>query len=149
MSMDFEEQYDKIYRYCYMKLGNRQTAEDITQETFLRFLENENYKDMGKRLAYLYTIARNLCMDYFRKPQAIPFDEEIPVESDEEGIISLLDLKRAVSGLEEWEQELLFLRFVNEVPVSGIGKITGQSRFSVHRRINRILAKLKKELGVL
>lgn len=149
MSMDFEEQYDKIYRYCYMKLGNRQTAEDITQETFLRFLENENYKDMGKRLAYLYTIARNLCMDYFRKPQAIPFDEEIPVESDEEGIVSLFDLKRAVSGLEEWEQELLFLRFVNEVPVSGIGKITGQSRFCVHRRINRILAKLKKELGVL
>lgn len=146
MSMDFEEQYDKIYCYCYMKLGNRQTAEDITQETFLRFLENKNYRDMGKRLAYLYTIARNLCMDYFRKPQAIAFDEEIPVESDEEGIVSLIDLKRAVSGLEEGEQELLFLRFVNEISVEDIGKIMNQSRFSIYRRINRILFKLKKEL---
>lgn len=147
MFMDLEEQYDKIYRYCYMKIGNRQTAEDITQETFLRFLENENYQDMGKRLAYLYTIARNLCMDYFRKPQSILLDEEIPVETDEEGIVSRISLKRAVSVLEEWEQELLFLRFVNEVPASSIGELTGQSRFSVHRRINRILAKLKKELG--
>lgn len=147
MFMDLEEQYDKIYRYCYMKIGNRQTAEDITQETFLRFLENENYQDMGKRLAYLYTIARNLCMDYFRKPQPIPLAEEIPVETDEEGIVSLISLKRAVSVLEEGEQELLFLRFVNEVPASSIGELTGQSRFSVHRRINRILAKLKKELG--
>lgn len=147
MFMDLEEQYDKIYRYCYMKIGNRQTAEDITQETFLRFLENENYQDMGKRLAYLYTIARNLCMDYFRKPQLILLDEEISVETDEEGIVSRISLKRAVSVLEEWEQELLFLRFVNEVTASSIGELTGQSRFSVHRRINRILAKLKKELG--
>jgi len=34
--MDLEEQYDKIYRYCYFKVRHCQTAEDITQETFLR-----------------------------------------------------------------------------------------------------------------
>ncbi len=39
MSVDIEEQYDKIYRYCYFRLRSRQTAEDITQETFLRYLE--------------------------------------------------------------------------------------------------------------
>lgn len=147
MSMDFEEQYDKVYRYCYMKLQNRQMAEDITQETFLRFLENESYRDMGKRLAYLYTIARNLCTDYYRKPQMVPLDEEIPVESGEEGIVSSVSLKSAVLHLEQWEQELIFLRFVNEISVGDIGKIMNQSRFSVHRRINHILAKLKKELG--
>lgn len=35
--MDIEEQYDKIYRYCYFKLHDMQLAQDITQETFLRF----------------------------------------------------------------------------------------------------------------
>lgn len=65
--MDLEEQYDKIYRYCYFKLRHQQKAEDITQETFLRFLENTAYREQGKRLQYLYTIARNLCMDEFRK----------------------------------------------------------------------------------
>ena len=33
-NLDLEAQYDKIYRYCYFKLGSRETAEDITQETF-------------------------------------------------------------------------------------------------------------------
>ncbi|MCM1467521.1 MAG: sigma-70 family RNA polymerase sigma factor [Alistipes sp.] len=145
--MDLEEQYDKIYRFCYMKLQNRQTAEDITQETFLRFLENENYKDMGKRLAYLYTIARNLCTDHFRKTQTLPLDEDIPVESGEEELVASLALKRAVRRLGEEEQELLFLRFVNEVSASDIAKIMNKSRFFVHRRINGILAKLRKDLG--
>ena len=35
--MDIEEQYDKIYRYCYFKMYDDQIAQDITQETFLRF----------------------------------------------------------------------------------------------------------------
>ncbi len=39
--MDLEEQYDKIYRYCYFKVRRRETAEDITQETFLRFFESK------------------------------------------------------------------------------------------------------------
>ena len=70
MHTDLDEQYDKIYRYCYMKLRHQQTAEDITQETFLRFLENKTYKDMGKEISYLYRIARNLCIDQIRKQSA-------------------------------------------------------------------------------
>lgn len=45
MHTDLDEQYDKIYRYCYMKLRHQQAAEDITQKTFLRFLENKTYKE--------------------------------------------------------------------------------------------------------
>lgn len=67
MSMDLEEQYDKIYRYCYFKVHSRETAEDITQETFLRFFESRNYEDTGKPLHYLYTVARNLCIDEYRR----------------------------------------------------------------------------------
>ena len=51
MRADMDEQYDKIYRYCYMKLKHRQVAEDVTQETFLRFLENNTYKDIGKEIS--------------------------------------------------------------------------------------------------
>ncbi len=66
-AIDLEAQYDKIYRYCYFKLHSREAAEDITQETFLRFLQSESYQEKGKSLAYLYTIARNLCINNFRK----------------------------------------------------------------------------------
>ena len=67
--MDLEERYDCIYRYCYMKLQNRQAAEDATQETFLAFLESGTYRDMGRELSYLYTIARSKCMDHYRKKE--------------------------------------------------------------------------------
>lgn len=63
--MDMEEQYDKIYRYCYFRLRSRQTAEDITQETFLRYLEKYQGSTAGQALKCLYTIARNLCVDEY------------------------------------------------------------------------------------
>ena len=61
MSLDLSEQYDKIYRYCYFKVNDRCAAEDLAQETFLRYFSHTPYISRGKQLAYLYTIARNLC----------------------------------------------------------------------------------------
>ena len=46
--MDLEQYYDDIYRYCYLRLNDRHAAEDMAQETFLRFLEASEYRDMGK-----------------------------------------------------------------------------------------------------
>ncbi|MDE6219965.1 MAG: RNA polymerase subunit sigma-24, partial [Lachnospiraceae bacterium] len=65
--MDIEEQYDKIYQYCYFRLRSRQAAEDITQETFLRYLEKYQCTAAKKALNCLYTIARNLCVDEYRR----------------------------------------------------------------------------------
>ena len=53
--MDIEEQYDKIYHYCYFKIYDKQLAQDITQETFLRFYKQELNFDSSKHLPYLYT----------------------------------------------------------------------------------------------
>ena len=38
--MDLEDQYDKLYRYCYFRVRDVQTAEDLVQETFLRWLDH-------------------------------------------------------------------------------------------------------------
>ena len=43
-------QYDKLYRYCYFKLHNVQAAEDITQEAFLKLIENSRYKEIKNPL---------------------------------------------------------------------------------------------------
>ena len=72
--MNLEEYYNNIYRYCYLHTQNRHTAEDLTQETFLKFLETSNYQDRGKPLAFLYTTARNLCIDHIRQDHGpVPF----------------------------------------------------------------------------
>lgn len=149
MSFDIEDQYDKIYRYCYFKLHSRELAEDVTQETFLRYLEHYNCITTVSALKYLYTIARNLCVDEYRKPRTEPPDESMLDYTMEERLITNLTVRVALSKLAHDEQELLLLRYVNEVPVSALGKIYGLSRFAIYRKItsasNRFREELRKE----
>ena len=144
--MDIEEQYDKIYRYCYFKLYDKQLAQDLTQEAFLRFYRQGSGFDNGKELPYLYTIAKNLCIDEFRKQTVDPMEEIEPTSDPTEEWIDTLVLRSVVSRLPGDEQELLFLRYVNELPIASICKITGLSRFAVYRRLSKSLKWLKEEL---
>ena len=146
--MDMEEQYDKIYRYCYFNVYDKQLAQDITQEAFLRFYRQGLRFENGKELPYLYTIAKNLCIDEFRK-QTIDSMEELENEATSdpaEEWIDALVLRSVVSKLPKDEQELLFLRYANELPIVAICKITGLSRFAVYRRLSKSLKWLKEEL---
>lgn len=146
--MDIEEQYDKIYRYCYFKVYDKQLAQDITQETFLRFYRRGLSLDSNKELPYLYTIAKNLCVDSFRQKTAQRLEdviEEITYDPTEDWISSM-NLKMIISKLPQEEQELLFLRYVNEIEVTAICRIAGFSRFSVYRRLTKALKYLKDEL---
>lgn len=146
MSMDIEKQYDRIYRYCYFKLKNREAAEDITQEAFLRYLERYRFASPETALKYLYTIARNLCIDEYRKPTAVPLPEDIPEPSGEDDRLTNLALYQALREMPPEQQELLLLRYVNEVPVSVIAALCGISRFALRRRLLAATDLLRKKL---
>lgn len=147
--MDLEEQYDKIYRYCYFRLHSRELAEDVTQETFLRYFEHDYGLTSDAALRCLYTIARNLCVDCSRKPQPLPLEEFPPGETTEEQTMTGIAVRSVLSRLDDGERELLLLRYVNEVSVAQIGKLLGISRFAVYRRLlaasNRFREELRKE----
>ena len=141
--MDYEEQYDKIYRFCYFRVKNAAVAEDITQETFLRFLENDTYRENGKGLQYLYTIARNLCIDEYRRQVTEELPEELPMEGFETMVTEAVSMRQALLKLTPMERELVLLRFVNEVPVNVICKLQECSRFALNRKMKQILKKLR------
>lgn len=141
--MDLEEQYDKIYRYCYFKTHNQQVAEDLTQETFLRYFKQTSYLNRGKLLAYLYTIARNLCNDYFSQKTVEPLDEVTVSENNEEILVVSVALKQTIHKLPDDLQELILLRYVNDLSIGEICNMVGLSRFSVYRKINNALNQLK------
>lgn len=146
MSIDLQEQYDKVYRYCYFRLHNQWKAEDITQETFLRYLECNNYKDVGRPLAYLYTIARNLCIDELRRRVTEPLSEEFPEEEFESRLVNLIVVREAVKGLKQQEQELILLRYANEVSVADLARIYGKSRYAMYRELKKIIQKLERRI---
>ncbi|MBR1391879.1 MAG: sigma-70 family RNA polymerase sigma factor [Lachnospiraceae bacterium] len=145
--MDIEEQYDKIYRFCYYKVHNRQIAEDLTQETFLRFLKS-GYTEQGKGIRYLYTIARNLCVEEGRKQKW----KEVPEEDISDGgafsddLIEKIYMRQALMKLSEKDRELLILRYVNEESVSAICEVAGISRFALYRRLKCIQKEMKELL---
>ena len=149
MSMDMEEQYDRLYRYCYFKVRQRETAEDITQEAFLRFLESSHYVNTGKAMQYLYTIARHLCVDESRRRRTDVLDEEAADEGacTEDRLLTGISVRAALAKLEETDRELLLLRYVNEVPVSVIAGLIGISRFAAYRRISQAAKRLREQLG--
>ena len=136
MALDIEEQYDSIYRYCYFKLHHAQTAEDITQEAFLRYWERYHPLPNGLAVRYLYTIAKNLCADEYRRQNTISLDDVILEPSEEADLPEKLSVRAALSALSIQEQELLLLRYVNDVPLVTIAKLLGISRFAVYRKLN-------------
>ena len=146
MLVDIEVQYDKIYRYCYFKLNNREVAEDITQETFLRYLKNYNCITTASALKCLYTIARNLCIDEYRKPKFETIDESILDSASEDNLLMNITVKMVLSKLTDEEKELLLLRYVNEVPISVLAEIYGISRFAIYRKLTAATNKFRDEL---
>jgi RNA polymerase sigma-70 factor (ECF subfamily) len=115
----------------------------LTQETFLRFFSQNNYISRGKPLAYLYTIARNLCIDSFRKTGSQPPKEIFAEDSAFDALETSIAVKEAVSVLPDDLQEILLLRYSSELSMSEICGITGLSRFAVRRKINGAIKQLK------
>lgn len=144
MSVDLRDEYKKILRFCFYRVHNNDAAEDLTQETFLRFLERPQYRTKGADLRLLYTIAGNLCTDYFRTRPTVELSEDIPDERDhEEEVLTGAALTEAMRKLDPEDSEIILLRYINEVPVSVISKLYGTSRPTMSRRIKGILKKLR------
>lgn len=153
MSSDLESHYDKIYRYCYFHLHERELAEDITQETFLRYFSSSRSLDSLSMLKYLYTIARNLCIDEYRKrgkgreeSRVEPPEGQAYTDSAEERTIASYAVQKALAEMEREEQELLLLRYVNEVPFAVIERIYGISRFAAYRKLRSVREKFREKL---
>ena len=143
--MDTESYYDKIYKYIYFKVNNKIQAEDLTQETFLRFMKSE----CNEPERYLYTIAGNLCIDEYRRIKPV-FTEDEDITQVEEGfedkILEKQVLANALKVLSDEDREMIVLRFVNEEPIGEIAKLYGISRFALTRKLNKAKNRLKEEL---
>lgn len=147
---DFIRQnYDEIYKYCYWKVRNTLDAEDLTQEVFLRFVKNlDRYTDKGKPKALLYTIARNLCINKSKQKTMLSLDdaENIKEKSKTEEIENRMLLEQYLYMLSKEQQEILLLRYGQDLRINEIAEITKLSRFTVMYRIKTALAALDKKM---
>lgn len=108
--------YQEILSYCYYHCSDKTYAEDFTQETFIRFFARlPDYHYKGKTLNYLYTIAGNLCKDYFKKTREIPLEEDEFVEENRtEQILNKVLIEQALAQLPDELREVLTLYYFQE-----------------------------------
>ena len=77
MEILIKKYYRDIYTYCFCRVEDRQTAQDLTQEVFLRFLQNlDSYEHTGKLKNYLYVTAGNLIKDHYKKRKEDVWEDE-------------------------------------------------------------------------
>lgn len=144
--MKIEKEYEKIFRYCLYHVGGKEDAEDITQETFLRYLQHTEYHDKAKEKPYLYKIAKNLCIDFLRKTRTESLNDS-EISSDDGGVLDHVSLRLAMGELSEEDREIIILRLVNGESISRIAELFNTSRFIMSRRIKDITRRLKNKIG--
>ena len=151
MRFDISKVYGRLYRFCYFRLRNKEVAQDIVQESFVRYIDRYGAVN-GKSVPVLYTIARNLCIDHVRRysdtPGCDPFSlQDLPVGGDlAENLIERLSVQRALSRMPLSETEILLLVIVDGLSIQDAGRIVGISRFAVYRRLQSGKKHLKEEL---
>ena len=157
----YESFYDRIFRYTLFKTGNASDAEDITEEVFLRMLESINsFKWRGHPFSsWLFRIAHNLVVDYFRKKsrqKTTPLEEARSIiGASSHDMVSDLDIKlsfqrarQAMGGLTALQREVLSLRFGAGLSIretaDAIGKKENAIKASQHAAIKKLRTLLER-----
>ncbi len=139
--------YDDVVRYCGGRWPSWDVAQDATQEVFLRLVHSgARYERRGKPLAYLYTIARNVCAEAYRRcgPAVEPLEVDVP-DPAADRTAERLALDAALATLSADERDVLELRYGQGLAVGEIAMVMERSRFAVRRLEQKALATLKQE----
>lgn len=149
MDLFVRKYYSRVLSYCTYHCNDRQQAEDLTQETFFRFFRAlAGYRHKGKALNFLYTTARNLCIDLGRKEKEIAV-ERIP-EKGEENTLNAenkLMIERVLCRLPDQQREIIILRFFWQLEIKEIAGILKIGTSSVKYQLRKGLLQMERLLG--
>jgi RNA polymerase sigma-70 factor (ECF subfamily) len=160
----FQEIYnaesDAIFRFCLLRTSDHDLALDLTQDTFMRFWDTLcKEKDIKNSRAFLFAVARNLIIDWYRKKKAVSLDEMVTDENGAPAANSILAvdstveidaeakyLIRRINALDPTYRDVVYLRCVEGLKPKEIATIIGESANVVSVRINRGLNHLRQQL---
>lgn len=156
----YEVYAHSIFRYLYHRLNDREVAEDLTGEAFLRLMENIGNFRLGPKdqkaifSGWFYRIAHNLMIDYLRRqakhteitPDVHTSSEEHPVLVMERSLTQSR-LQAALSQLTQDQQDVVILRFFEEMSNAEVATIMGRTEGAVKALQHRALAALSRALS--
>ena len=139
----------RIYAYCRRFLGNKEDAQDVFQETFIRFLDSTKQERVMTNVpAFLLKIARNLCVNVKRKDKnPVSFEEYMVadgVEGDNKELLNLI--KTALEILPDEYKDIFILREYEGLSYQEIAEISDVPLSTVKIRIFRAKQKIREIL---
>src|SRR5205823_6454745 len=156
-----------LFTFLLRMLGDRERAEDLAQETFLRIVKGaQAWEQRARFQTWLFTIARNLCVDQSRRDRfrrtdsldaqgpdeepamvdSVPGREIDPARGAESARLRPV-LAKALAGLPAEQREVFLLREQAGVPFKEIAGLTGVNENTVKSRMRYALEGLRKALG--
>lgn len=160
---DFVKLYDfyiqKIYNYIYYKVWNKNDAEDITSETFMKAFDNIKSFDLSKNTkfsSWLYMIASNNVVDHYRKNDKEKSYDWLEDRWEDTNIVWNLDNRHKLNevlkfldSLWEDKKEIFVMRIWDQLSYDEISAITGKTVSNCKVIFSRSLAKVIEKFGVI
>ena len=157
-----------VYNFILRFVGDRETAEDLLQEAFMRVIKGaEAYKRQAKFTTWLYTIARNLCVDQTRRRKHrkhASLDAPMDATAESGTLLDVIPsgdmasdrisankqlhatMQRAIAGLSEDQREVFLMREFLDMPFKQIADVVGVPENTVKSRMRYALERLRLEL---
>lgn len=156
LSILFDRHHRRLFGYCYRFVRNREAAEDLVQEVFVRMLKYRNsYQEQGSFDAWMFRMARNVCLDHVAgrgtevQMEELPRELEEAVEAGPDAVAAsreeLRILERALGRLPEDKRELLLLARFGSLTYEEIAETLGCTVGALKVRVHRALKQLKDQ----
>jgi RNA polymerase sigma-70 factor (ECF subfamily) len=161
LSILIKKHQSKIYGFIYSKMPDRDVADDIFQDTFIKViktLKSNSYNEEGKFLPWVMRIAHNLIVDHYRKNKKMPMLRE----TEEFSIFSILsdtslnvegriitdaiekDLQKIIQELPSDQKDVLEMRIYQDLSFNEIAELTGVSINTALGRMRYALMNMRK-----
>lgn len=145
----YDDCYEDIYRYIYFKTNSKWDTDDIVNDVFRRAFEKFDTVTSSPK-SWLFTIARNLITDYYRKKKTVSIEENpkaysyVDNRSDASDDLNIIRaLRKSLNELSEDELEIVKLRYFSSMKYREIGVVVGKDEDYVKTKSSRIIKKLR------
>lgn len=154
----YDEYIEKIYRFVYLKVNSVEMAEDISAKVFLKGWENYkvNYNSIQNIGAFLYQIARNSVIDYYRdkdRTKVVSSDYQMQIIDSGTNIHEkaalnedMAIIKSAIQKLKKDYQDVIIWHYLEDMSIADISEILNKPAGTVRVMIHRGLKFIKEEL---
>lgn len=143
----------RLFGYIRRMIGDRDQAEDLLQDVLLTVIRDRSYDpSKGRFSAWLFTVARNRCLQQRRRAEVrerAPRLPSEPVADPEQRVARTQQVRSAMAGLTDAQQQLLLLKQVGELTYRELADIHGVAEGTIKSRLHAATQAFRRRLAEL